>query len=55
MCKIFDEKLNRPRLVAGCKVFEIESFHVWSIKYRLITKLIIDSVRKSQNESNEHN
>ena len=27
-------------LVASCKVFESESFHIWSIKYRLITELI---------------
>ena len=26
-------------LVALCKVFENESFHIWSIKHRLITEL----------------
>ena len=46
---------TRPRLVAGCKVFEIESFHVWSIKYRLITKLIIEIVCKIRDEFNEPN
>ena len=34
------KKTSRPRLVAGCKVFEIESFHILSTKYRLIIKLI---------------
>ena len=28
----------RPCLVAVCKVFEMTSFYIWSIKRRLITK-----------------
>ena len=38
-----------------CKLFEKKSFHIWSIKYKLITKLITDSVRKQRDESNEYN
>ena len=29
----------KPRFVAGCKVFEMESFHIWSTKYRLIINI----------------
>ena len=45
----------RPCLVAGCKVFERESFYIWSTKHRLIIKLITELVCKSRDESNEPN
>ena len=37
------------------KVFEMESLHIWSIKYRIITKLITELVCKLRDESNESN
>ena len=45
----------RPCLVAGCKVFERESFYIWSTKHRLIIKLITELVCKSRDESIEPN
>ena len=47
--------LLRPCLVAGRKVFERESFYIWSTKHRLIIKLITKLVCKSRDESNEPN
>ena len=38
-----------------CKVVKMESLHIWSIKYRLITKLITKLVCKLRDESNEPN
>ena len=37
------------------KIFEMESLHIWSIKYRLITKLITELVCKLPDEPNEPN
>ena len=44
-----------PRLEACCKLFERESFNIWSTKHRLITKLIAELVCKLRDESNELN
>ena len=51
----FQKERVRPCLVAHCKIFEMASLHICSIKYRLITKLIADLVCKSRDESNEPN
>ena len=37
------------------KLFKIEYLHIWSIKYRLITKLITELVCKLGDKSNESN
>ena len=42
-------------LDAPCKVFERKSFHIRSIKHRLITKIITELVCKLRDESNEPN
>ena len=47
--------LQLRRLVPGCKNFETESFHIYSIKYKLIIKLITELVCKLRDESNETN
>ena len=51
----FPKERGTPCLVAHCKIFEMASLHIYSIKYRLITKLIADLVRKSRDESTEPN
>ena len=38
-----------------CKICEIESLHIKSIKHRLITKLITEFICKLRDESNEPN
>ena len=48
-----DVCIFRPCLVPLGKIFKIESFHIWSIKYRLITKLITELVCKLRDESNK--
>ena len=44
------EAKQGPCLDASCKVFEREYFHICTIKYRLITKLMTEVVSKLQNE-----
>ena len=46
----FQKERARPCLVAHCKIFEMASLHICSIKYRLITKLITEPIRKLRDE-----
>ena len=46
---------GRPCLVVLRKIFEKTFFYIWSIKHKLITKIIIELVCKSRDESNEPN
>ena len=45
----------QPSFSCACKIFEMKSFYIWSIKYKLITKLITKLNYKLWDKSNKPN
>ena len=44
--KGYENKVIKALFSCAFKIFEIEFFHIWSIKYKLIIKLITELVYK---------